>query len=119
LKEQDVILKENELDDYLLWRPLNEKAGKWKSRVRKERKPRRSNLDRKTKFNFIANLKTQIGCFNCREDNYIALEIHHLNPGEKKFSFHQCYIFTWEEILDELKKCKVLCSNCHRKGELK
>jgi len=116
MNEQNVILKADELDDYLLWRSLNEKVETWKNRVKKERKPRRSNLDRKTKFNFIANLKTQIGCFHCKEDNFRALDLHHIDQQEKIFRLSECYLFNWKEIFDELKKCQVLCSNCHRKG---
>lgn len=105
----DLFLKESELEDYYLLKSLKEKEVIWKRRGHK------CAADRETKFFFIANLKTQMGCFNCKEDNYRALEIHHVNSKEKEFNFNRCYYFSWKEILDELKKCEVLCSNCHKK----
>lgn len=45
-----------------------------------------------------------------------ALELHHVNPDEKDFSFG--YIMSscrsWQIIYDELAKCILLCANCHR-----
>lgn len=42
-----------------------------------------------------------------------ALEFHHINPNSKKskVSFKQS---GFEKIIEELKKCVLLCSNCHR-----
>jgi hypothetical protein len=45
-----------------------------------------------------------------------ALEFHHLNPNEKDFnisSIRQLSNFT-EKIKNELDKCILVCSNCHR-----
>jgi predicted HNH restriction endonuclease len=42
------------------------------------------------------------------------LEFHHKNPDEKDFSFRESRGFTDEEIANELKKCELLCANCHR-----
>ena len=47
-----------------------------------------------------------------------ALEFHHLNPNEKDFGFGD-YKYTinetrWPDIVKELKKCILVCSNCHR-----
>ena len=116
MSNEDVILKESELEDYLLWRSLNEKVETWRDRVKKEPRLIRKDIERKSKFNFIANLKTQIGCYSCKEDNFRALDLHHANRQEKTFNLSECYLFSWEEILNELKKCKVICCNCHRKG---
>jgi hypothetical protein len=45
-----------------------------------------------------------------------ALELHHINPEEKDFSFGfilaSCR--SWELIYSEISKCILLCSNCHR-----
>lgn len=45
-----------------------------------------------------------------------ALEFHHLNPGEKDFNPSRTKISpkTWEKICRELRKCVMLCANCHR-----
>lgn len=54
-------------------------------------------------------------CSNCGYDkNYAALEFHHLNPNEKEFDFGKLRQCKWETVVTELKKCVMLCSNCHR-----
>ncbi len=55
-------------------------------------------------------------CIICGYNKSInALEFHHRVPAEKKFSLSKnnlCY--SWEKILEESKKCDLLCANCHR-----
>lgn len=54
-------------------------------------------------------------CSACGYDkNYAALEFHHLDPKEKEFDFGKMRQYKWETIISELKKCILLCSNCHR-----
>jgi hypothetical protein len=50
-----------------------------------------------------------------------ALELHHLNPAEKKFSLASIRgnPKSWSTIVEELKKCVLLCANCHREVEAK
>jgi len=45
-----------------------------------------------------------------------ALELHHLNPEEKDFSFGavRASIKSWSKIVKELRKCILVCSNCHK-----
>lgn len=45
-----------------------------------------------------------------------ALEFHHLNPEEKDFgiSSTRANPISWELIVNELRKCILLCSNCHQ-----
>ena len=55
-------------------------------------------------------------CERCGYDKYIgALEFHHLNPEEKDFTLSHLKIYSFNQvIIDELDKCMLLCSNCHR-----
>ena len=48
-----------------------------------------------------------------------SLEFHHINPDEKelKFSGIRANPKKWNSICDELKKCILLCSNCHKEVE--
>lgn len=47
--------------------------------------------------------------------NIYALEMHHINPKEKKFTFSNTKDYhSWEELMEEMKKCVLLCANCHR-----
>ena len=44
-----------------------------------------------------------------------ALEFHHKNPAEKKFSISRHVLNkSWEAVKEEAKKCVILCSNCHK-----
>lgn len=43
-----------------------------------------------------------------------ALEFHHVNPEEKEFSVASSNMKNLEAQLQELKKCVLVCANCHR-----
>ena len=55
-------------------------------------------------------------CVICGYNNYMgALEFHHLNPKEKDFNLAHMKKYTFDEkIKNELDKCVLVCSNCHR-----
>lgn len=47
-----------------------------------------------------------------------AMDFHHINPQEKDFSISNLRGTTFDRrILDELDKCILLCSRCHREIE--
>ncbi len=56
-------------------------------------------------------------CTKCGYNkNFSALEFHHIDKNEKEFDiskYRGCKVN--EHILQELEKCVLLCSNCHRK----
>jgi hypothetical protein len=57
------------------------------------------------------------GCSICKYDkNLSALEFHHLNPNKKSFKLDLRKLANTEInlITEELKKCILVCSNCHR-----
>lgn len=45
-----------------------------------------------------------------------SLDLHHLNPEEKDFSFGKMRANpkNWDTIVIELRKCCLICANCHR-----
>ena len=43
-----------------------------------------------------------------------ALEVHHLNPKTKTLMVSQALGRNWKKTRSELKKCILLCANCHR-----
>lgn len=56
-------------------------------------------------------------CEECGYNNCIrALDFHHTNPEEKSFELNSrtIMVHSWDEIIKEVNKCKLLCSNCHR-----
>lgn len=44
------------------------------------------------------------------------MDLHHINPEEKDFSFGKLMAnpVSWSKWVVELRKCVLLCSNCHR-----
>src|SRR3989344_526338 len=42
-----------------------------------------------------------------------AFQFHHTNPKEKDFIIGNVANKSWDSILKELKKCILLCANCH------
>ena len=43
-----------------------------------------------------------------------ALSFHHINAEEKKFDISNGRILQeWDEVVEEAKKCELLCLNCH------
>lgn len=44
-----------------------------------------------------------------------ALEFHHLDPSKKDFGISsKGYTRSWDKVKEELDKCILVCSNCHR-----
>ena len=55
-------------------------------------------------------------CAHCGlVDNHVVYDLHHLNPTEKEYNLAQILDHSLNKIENELTKCILLCSNCHRK----
>lgn len=63
----------------------------------------------------IKAIKSNSCCSLCPESESLCLDFHHLGTKDVLISrvVHQGY--SWGRILLEMKKCVILCSNCHRK----
>jgi len=66
---------------------------------------------------WYSDFKSTLRCKKCGENHISCLEFHHLDPSEKEFGVSNLVKLnkTKEEVLNEIDKCIVLCSNCHRK----
>jgi hypothetical protein len=57
-------------------------------------------------------------CADCNikssSKNYIIFDFHHLDPSKKDFSFGEDRFVSDKKYWAEIKKCVLLCSNCHR-----
>lgn len=99
-------LKEYKREWYLRNRESEIKKAKIRTKTRK-----------KELYAWYVSIKSKLHCEICKENHIACLEFHHKNPKDKKFELssaaHQG--FSKEKILKEMKKCKILCSNCHRK----
>jgi hypothetical protein len=63
---------------------------------------------------FVDNIK-KCGCKLCDEKEICCLEFHHLFDKEDTISLMVAKSMSLDKIILEIKKCVVLCSNCHRK----
>ena len=64
---------------------------------------------------WLEDLKSRLKCEKCKESRYWLLDFHHLDPNEKEASI--AYLLrssTKQKVQQEMEKCIVLCSNCHR-----
>ena len=58
------------------------------------------------------------GCSLCGYNkNIAALEFHHIDPSNKKYGISSKNCHNWEEDANEVRKCILLCANCHREIE--
>ena len=66
---------------------------------------------------FINDYKSGLKCKKCPENHISCLDFHYKNPDEKETTIANMHRTGWkrERILKEIKKCIVLCANCHRK----
>lgn len=77
----------------------------------------------KTKFHttlkkdWFNEYKLTLKCKECGENHPAVLDFHHNNPNQKESEVSTMVYKNWSlnKIKEEINKCTVLCSNCHRK----
>ena len=53
-------------------------------------------------------------CCKCGyKKNLAALHFHHVDPSKKDVSWVKLRSRSWDKVLKELKKCILVCANCH------
>jgi hypothetical protein len=67
---------------------------------------------------FMERVKRFVGCVDCPERDPCCLEFHHCF-GSKDFDVSQGCQKSMVRIKNEIRKCVVLCANCHRKRHAK
>ena len=65
----------------------------------------------------MVEYKSSLKCNKCEESHEAVLDFHHLGNESKDFNVSQAAArgLSIKKIQDEINKCIVLCSNCHRK----
>lgn len=84
-------------------------------------KSNKSHREKATEKNqeFILQFLLGQQCVDCGYDNFIALEFDHRDPAEKSFTISRflsrssCSEEAHSRLREEIKKCDVVCSNCH------
>ena len=56
-------------------------------------------------------------CVSCGEDDIRTFEFDHIDPSLKSFNIARGIsdLSNWDQVLTEIKKCRILCANCHKK----
>ena len=97
-------------------------GGDWRSPESYEKYKERNRIRKKKKYDQIASLvnkyKLERGCAHCGyKDEPVVLDFHHENREDKIINVSSHWKTSWkqyEKMKEEMKKCIVLCSNCHR-----
>lgn len=65
---------------------------------------------------YLKNIKLNSCCSKCTESHIACLDFHHIDKTTKKSSVANIVKSGQLNLLkEEIKKCIILCSNCHRK----
>jgi hypothetical protein len=67
--------------------------------------------------NWFKEYKKNLSCTLCPENHPATLDFHHRDKDSKIMGICDLVArnYSKEHILEEIAKCDVLCSNCHRK----
>ena len=59
--------------------------------------------------------KATLSCTKCNYAHPAALDFHHVDPSLKEYNVHRLVANKqFKKAYEEIKKCIVLCANCHR-----
>lgn len=95
------------------WRELH------KERLAAERKEKyhSSGKDKYLRRRYWLNkYKEGKGCSTCGYNSHgVAIDFDHINPATKRFNIsHRLPNSTLKLLFKEIRKCRLLCANCHR-----
>lgn len=90
------------------WYEENKSVEQEKAKVRQANR-------RKEFKEWYKNYKKNLKCERCGFTHPAALDFHHKDPKEKRFTIGAEIVnCSKQELLEEIQKCEVICSNCHR-----
>ena len=77
---------------------------------------RRRTLRNQFRENMLKYLEGK-ACIICGENDKRTFEFDHISPSEKGFGIARSVSLghSWDEVENEMKKCRILCANCHKK----
>lgn len=74
----------------------------------------KSKKRRKEINDWFREIKSKLSCETCGFSHPAALDFHHFDKNKDSEVSNIVKTASKKKILDEIKKCIVLCSNCHR-----
>lgn len=107
-------------NQYVSWCKLcfsNYEKEKWKTSEYRRQNNKNHNLERrKHKKQMVKDHLKNCACVVCGNKDFRVLEFDHINRKNKKYNISDMAGagLGWKTILNEIKKCQVLCANCHR-----
>lgn len=72
-------------------------------------------LHRDYNMTLTRRYKRYCGCHICDEREPVALDLHHTDPSVKDDNPSNLLSYSTVRLKREIRKCVVLCANCHRK----
>jgi hypothetical protein len=77
----------------------------------------RSQVRRKKLKKWLMEYKDPLSCLFCKESENVCLDFHHKDPNTKVSEVSELLnsFRPMRVVLAEIKKCVIICSNCHRK----
>lgn len=92
--------------------------GKTSSGKTKYKGPCKTCENKRNKDRYISIIRdfySELSCQLCGYNRCIeALEFHHTDPTQKEFTISNKRTASKDKLLNEMKKCMLLCANCHR-----
>ena len=78
-----------------------------------EIRERNAKTKRDKRLDWIA-FKSTLNCTNCGFSHPAVLDFHHVDRTDKKSVHQLAQNGNYKSAREEIKKCIVLCANCHR-----
>lgn len=68
------------------------------------------------KKKIVQDIKAEKKCAKCGQSRGYVLDFHHIDPTQKDNTIARLTSnnYQLDKVYDEIKKCIVLCANCHR-----
>ena len=85
----------------------------WKKRKEYYKRSVKDTYNKNIKFIHKEKLKRGCACCGYKLSAY-ALDFDHIDPSTKVYDIAKMATRRLDKIQEEIKKCQVLCANCHR-----
>ena len=75
----------------------------------------RNKTRKENRKRWFKEYKKSLACLICGESDIACLDFHHRDRTTREHCVGTMMGYSIKRILEEIEKCDVLCSNCHRK----
>jgi len=94
---------------------FKKRCNKWRENNKKAFSENRKAYRKKFR-DLCNNIKLINGCAVCKEKEVSCLDFHHIKKEDKKDDISKLVSKGMNtKLMKEIKKCMILCANCHRK----